>query len=178
MGENLDRLVRDLQGGHVDAFDAIYEQTHKMVYYAILAILKDPSLSEDIMQDTYMKFIKNPNAYQENHFLAYLMTIARNLAINEYNVRKKTTFTDDPEWANQPSYDGLIEIDAEKKEIIDRALSVLDPLEKNVVLLYNISNLTHKEIAAVLDKPIGTITWTYAKALKKIRTAIKEDDSR
>lgn len=175
MGEDLNRLVRNLQNGNIDAFDAIYEQTHKAVYYAILGILKDPSLSEDILQETYMKFIKNPSAYQENHFLAYLITIGRNLAINEYKLRKKTTFTDDPDWANQVDYNGLIEVNAEKKEIIERALSVLDPVEKNVVLLYNISNLTHKEIAVLLDKPIGTITWVYAKAIKKIRKAIKEE---
>jgi RNA polymerase sigma-70 factor (ECF subfamily) len=175
MGDNLNTLVRNLQSGDANAFDGIYALTHKSVYYAALTILKDPSLAEDIMQDTYLKFLKNPNAYHENNFTAYLVTIARNLAFNEYNARKKTTLTEDPESSHTPSLDSFVEIDALKKELIEKGLSVLDSFEKDVVLLYNIANLTHKEIAAVLGKPIGTITWAYAKALKKIREAIKED---
>lgn len=175
MGDSLNVLVRSLQQGNVDAFDEIYALTHKPVYYTILGILHDSSLSEDIMQDTYMKFLKNPSAYHEDNFMAYLVTIARNLAINEYNSRKRTELSDDLEWSRNLSYEGSIEIDAEHKQLIEKGLSALDEFEKSVVLLYNISNLTHKEIAAVLQKPIGTITWTYSKALKKIREAIKEE---
>jgi len=175
MGDHLNLLVRNLQQGNVEAFDEIYALSHKAVYYTILSILKDPSLSEDIMQDTYIKFLKNPTAYHENNFLAYIVTIARNMAINEYHSRKRIDLSDDIEWSRKLVFEGSVEIDIEKKEFIERALSVLDPFEKNVMLLYNISNLTHKEIATVLSKPIGTITWTYSKALKKIREAIKEE---
>jgi len=177
MGENLNVLVRRLQAGERDAFDGIYELTHKTVYYAVLSILHDPSLAEDIMQDTYMKFLQNPAAYRERNFLAYLTTIARHLAINEYHHRRRSELTDDLESQRElPSLMGSVEVDAEKQELIELALSVLDPLEKEVVVMYNIADLTHKEIAAALDKPIGTITWTYAKALKKIREAIRKEE--
>ncbi|MDD3126764.1 MAG: sigma-70 family RNA polymerase sigma factor [Candidatus Izemoplasmatales bacterium] len=175
MDNNLNNLVRALQAGDVDAFDQIYELTYKTVYYSALGILKDQSLAEDITQDTYIKFMKSPQSYHEKNFLAYLITIAKHLAINEYNARKRMQFTDDIEQSHEISFAGCIEIDAEKKEFIERALSVLDPFEKNVVLLYTLSNMTHHEISLVLSKPIGTITWTYAKALKKIRAAIKEE---
>ncbi|MDD3841857.1 MAG: RNA polymerase sigma factor [Candidatus Izemoplasmatales bacterium] len=175
MRESLNVLVRALQEGNVDAFDQIYEITHKAVFYSALGILKDQSLAEDIMQDTYIKFMKSPQSYHEKNFLAYLITIAKNLAINEYKSRKRVQYTDNLEQNYEMAFTGCIEINAEKKDLIERALSVLDPLEKNVVLLYNISNMTHKEISLVLSKPIGTITWTYAKALKKIREAIKEE---
>ena len=175
MGNTLNVLVKTLQQGNIDVFDEIYALTHKAVYYTILGILHDPSLSEDIMQDTYIKFLKKTGAYHEDNFVAYLTTIARNLAINEYNSRKRTELSDDLEWSRNLSYSGSIEIDAEHKQLIEIGLSALNEFEKSVVLLYNISNLTHKEIAAVLQKPIGTITWTYSKALKKIREAIKEE---
>jgi len=177
MGESLNVLVRRLQAGDRDAFDEIYVQTKKPVYYAILSILRDPSLSEDIMQDTYLKFLQNPSAYQERNFLAYLVTIARHLAINEYHSRKRTDLADDLETLRElPTLEGSPETDYVKRTLIDRALSVLDPLEKNVVLLYNIADLTHKEIALALGKPIGTITWTYAKALRKIREALRKEE--
>ncbi|HOW38059.1 MAG TPA: RNA polymerase sigma factor [Candidatus Izemoplasmatales bacterium] len=177
MSDDLNVLVRRLQEGDRSAFDGIYELTKRSVYYAALAILHDPSLAEDIMQDTYMKFLQNPAAYRERNFSAYLVTISRHLAINEYQKRRRTDLTEDLESQRElPSLAGSVEVDAEKKALVELALSVLDPVEKNVVLMYNVADMTHKEIAAALGKPIGTITWTYAKALKKIRTALKKEE--
>jgi RNA polymerase sigma-70 factor (ECF subfamily) len=177
MGDSLNTLVRRLQAGDRDAFDEIYVQTKKTVYYAILSILRDPSLSEDIMQDTYMKFLQNPSAYQERNFLAYLVTIGRHLAINEYHSRKRVDYADDLETVRElPTLEGSPETDLVKRALIQRALSVLDPLEKNVVLMYTVADMTHKEIALALEKPIGTITWIYAKALRKIRETIRKEE--
>lgn len=177
MGDNLNVLVRRLQEGDADAFEGIYEQTRKPVYYAILSILRDPSLSEDIMQDTYMRFLRNPNAYRERNFLAYLVTIARRLAINEYHSRHRTELQGDLEsWSELPCLANNAEIAAEKRELIEKALSVLDPLEKDVVLMYNVADMTHREIAEILGKPLGTVTWLYARALKKIREAIRKEE--
>ena len=36
-------------------------------------------------------------------------------------------------------------------------------------MLYNVEDYTHREIAEILGKPLGTITWTYNKAIKKLR---------
>jgi RNA polymerase sigma-70 factor (ECF subfamily) len=177
MGEDLNVLVRRLQSGDRSAFEGIYEMTKRPVYYVALAILHDPGLAEDIMQDTYLKFLQNPAAYRERNFSAYLVTISRHLAINEYQKRRRTELTEDLEAQRElPSLLGSVEVDAEKKAVIDLALSALDPFEKNVVLMYTVADMTHKEIAAALDRPIGTITWTYAKAVKKMRATLKKEE--
>jgi len=176
MTEDINRLVRRLQAGDQTAFDAIYEQTYKTVYFSVLPILRDRSLADDIVQDTYLRMIDRLSEYQERNFLAYLVTIARNLAFNEYKSRKRVRYTDDDLDALAPfSYESQLEIKAGNEELIKKALSVLDETEKSVVLLYNVSNLTHREIAVILDKPLGTVTWLYQRAIRKIRGAIKED---
>jgi len=176
MTEDINRLVRRLQAGDQTAFDAIYEQTYKTVYFSVLPILRDRSLADDIVQDTYLRMIDRLSEYQERNFLAYLVTIARNLAFNEYKSRKRVRYTDDDLDTLAPfSYESQLEIKAGNEELIKKALSVLDETEKSVVLLYNVSNLTHREIAVILDKPLGTVTWLYQRAIRKIRGAIKED---
>jgi len=176
MTEDINRLVGRLQAGDQTAFDAIYEQTYKTVYFSVLPILRDRSLADDIVQDTYLRMIDRLSEYQERNFLAYLVTIARNLAFNEYKSRKRVRYTDDDLDALAPfSYESQLEIKAGNEELIKKALSVLDETEKSVVLLYNVSNLTHREIAVILDKPLGTVTWLYQRAIRKIRGAIKED---
>jgi len=175
MKTDLNKLVRRLKHGDASAFDELYQQTYRQVFFIVLPILNDRALAEDIMQDTYLKLLDSIHAYEERNFLAYLLTIAKNLAINEYKKRKRVTYTDEIEndYSNY-SFLNHAEIKLEKEALIKEVLSCLDETEKNVVLLYNVENLTHREIAMILGKPLGTITWTYQKALKKMQKKYKE----
>jgi RNA polymerase sigma-70 factor (ECF subfamily) len=88
--KDLEKLLNTFKKGSEQAFDRLYEETKIPVYYTILSIVKDESLAEDLMQDTYIKMINQLDKYQKKgQFLAWLKTIARNTALNEYNKRKK-----------------------------------------------------------------------------------------
>jgi len=176
MDPRLNQLVRELKSGNMSVFDELYQLTYRKVYFIALGVLHDTHLAEDIIQDTYLKMLDSIQQYHEKNFLAYLLTIAKNLAINEYNRRKKINYTSEEidSYAELDLQDYL-QIKVEKKELIQKSLSCLDIFEKNVFLLYTIENLTHKEISIMLEKPIGTITWTYQKAIHKIRQKIKEE---
>ncbi len=177
MKDNLNHLVRLLKQGDTSVFDELYHNTFRQVFFVILPILNDRSLAEDIMQDTYIKLLKNLQNYTENNFLAYLLTIAKNLALNEYKKRKRMTLVDEVEYDySNYAFQNHIEISIEKEELIRDMLAILDETEKNVVLLYNVENLTHREIALILDKPLGTITWIYSKAVKKLQKKFREGD--
>jgi len=43
-------------------------------------------------------------------------------------------------------------------------------------LLHVIENMRHREISMILDKPLGTITWTYQQAVKKMRKYLKDEE--
>ena len=92
--DKINKLANDLKSGDASVFDELYELTYKVIYYSVLSILKDRSKSEDIVQDTYMRLLKNIDKYQDNNFVGYLVTMAKNLAINEYIQRKRVTYTD------------------------------------------------------------------------------------
>lgn len=176
MGKTLNQLVEELKNSDSSVFGQIYEQTYRKVYFVVINILHDKSLTEDIIQDTYLKLMESIKHYKERNFLAYLLTIAKNLAFNEYNRRKRVILVDeDLDSFRSDSISSSLEIDAENRELIEKALSVLDILEKDVFLLHTLENMTHREISVVLDKPIGTITWVYQKAIRKIRLTLKED---
>lgn len=174
--DKINRLARDLKNGHAEVFDELYEITHKVVFYSVLSILKDRSIAEDIVQDTYLRMLKSIERYQENNFMGYLVTMAKNLAYNEYTQRKKTTYLDtDYDFMSDFSLMSQIEIDLEHRDIIEKALNALDESEKNVVIMHTIGGLSHREIAEVVNKPLGTITWIYAKAVKKMKMTLKEE---
>lgn len=174
--DRVNKLAKELKKGNREVFDELYELTYKVVFYSVLSILKDKSKSEDIVQDTYMRMLKNIDKYQDNNFTGYLVTMARNLAINEYTQRKRVTYIDtEIDFMSDFSLMSQIEIDLEHQDIINRALNALDETEKNVVIMHTISGLSHREIAEITQKPLGTITWVYAKAVKKMKETLKEE---
>ncbi|MGD9909652.1 MAG: RNA polymerase sigma factor [Candidatus Izemoplasmatales bacterium] len=174
MGESLKHLVGVMQKGDMSVFQQFYDETYRQVFYMAYSISHDKSLAEDIMQDTYMKMIEMLPTYHSTNPLAYLLTIAKNLSINEYHKRKKVIHSDDYFETYQSIVIDNASIQAEKKEIIQQALSQLSDIEKDVYLLHNLENLRHREIALILDKPIGTITWLYQQANQKIKKWLEE----
>ena len=170
MKKDINELVKQLQNGNIEVFDDIYYQTKNIVYYSIFIILKDYQLSEDIMQDTYLKALNKIHTYKRKaHFKSWLVTIAKNLAINEFNRRKREMLID---ISDQEYIFGSTASTSENEVLITQIFKILSDTEKEVVLLHVVGDLKHREIAAILNKPLGTVTWTYNQAIKKLRNYI------
>jgi len=168
----LEKQIKKLKSGETNAFDKVYEMTYRKIYFVVLPILRDRSLTEDIIQDTYLKFLDKLYTYDAKNTLAYILTIARNLALNEYNRRKRETRDVDLD-DTIFSLDNYLEISVANQELITNALSVLSVTERNIFLLHNLENLTHREISEILDIPLGTVTWTYSQAIKKMQKKLE-----
>lgn len=173
MKTNLNELVKRLKLGDEEAFKELYNGSYRQIFFVVLPIIRDKSLAEDIVQDTYLKFLEKLSDYKVKNVLSYLITIGKNLAINEYNKRKKITKLDD--FSNFSYYDH-VEIKTERREMIDKALSILDKDELNIFLLHVLEGLTHKELSEIMDKPLGTISWLYVRAVKKMKEFLKGDN--
>ena len=52
---------------------------------------------------------------------------------------------------------------------IKQALDMLKPSERQIVSLKILGELTFKEIAQCMEIPMGTVTWKYQNAIKKLR---------
>ena len=62
----------------------------------------------------------------------------------------------------------------EDMPIFKIAKDILSNFELQVVLLYSVYGYKHREIASILDKPLGSILWTYNNALKKLKKELKK----
>ena len=148
------------------AFEAIYHDTKHAVFAMILPIVKDRSLAEDVMQETYIKMVENINRYNKKYkFINWLLTIAKNQAIDYYR-KRKSELSDSSEHLDLYSDSSTpIETKLEAKYY----LSLLTDEERQIVLLKTVGNMKHRDIALMLEKPIGTITWKYNEAIKKMK---------
>ncbi len=169
--EQMNNIIRQLKSGNMDFFDDFYELTKKQVYVAIINIIKNKTICEDIMQDTYLKFLNNIHKYKDKtNVIAFIVTIARNLAINEYNKNKKEVHYD------LSLYEEEIVSKTEETPLLDLVYETLSGIELEVFILHVIDDLKHREIAKIMKKPLGTITWIYNKALKKMKEKVGENN--
>lgn len=160
-------LIKQLKNGDLSVFDELYYMTKDNVYYTILSILKDSSLSEDLMQETYLKALEKIHSYKpKNSFNSWIVTIARNLAINEYNRRKRELKVDPSD--NEIMF-GTVESISEKELLIKEMLEYLTPEEREILIMHIIGDMKYREIAEVLGIPIGTVSWKYNEAVKKLK---------
>lgn len=151
------------------SFDTFYADTKKSVYFTIIGILRDPDLTEDIMQETYMTFLRKIDRVDaDKNVKSYLLTIARNLSINRYHKRKHEVLSDElvHSVASEEAYDdpGVLDI-----------LKLLDDATREVVTHRIINDMKFKEIARITNKPLGTVLWLYQKGIKTLREKVGDD---
>jgi RNA polymerase sigma-70 factor (ECF subfamily) len=80
-----------------EAFRIVYENTKKGVFSMIISIVNNKAATEDLMQDAYMKMIKNIKQYKKGrNFIAWLLQIAKNTALDHYRKEKRVTIIDPP----------------------------------------------------------------------------------
>ena len=163
-------LIR-MQYGDNKAFEKVYNLTNKGVFSVCLSVLKDVHEAEDVMMATYIKVREKINYYTPNtNGYAWILTLCKNLCINEYKKRGREKVTDfaDNEYLLSSS-DNTSKYDI---PIFSIAKRVLNDAELQIVLLYAVSGYKHKEIAEITGKPLGTVLWSYNNALKKLKNQL------
>jgi RNA polymerase sigma-70 factor, ECF subfamily len=149
------------------AFEYVYQQTKRGVYTMIFSIVKSHPATEDIMQDVYMKMMTNIHQYQrQTNFHNWIITIAKYQAIDYYRKEKKNIYYNhedyDARFSNkEPSPDQVTQFEL--------MMNMLNEEQRSVMLLKIADDMKFKDIAKVLEKPIGTVIWLYQEALKILK---------
>lgn len=163
-------IIRELKEKNYSRFEVFYHLTKSQVYFTILSIVKDQTLAEDLLQDTYMKFLEKIDGFKESgNPYAYLVTIGRNLSINLYHERKKEVISEEI-FETIPSE---LEEDNHEEDIVE-LMSILDQNEREIVTMHVINDMKFKDIAVIMKKPLGTVLWIYNKAMKKLKVKVGE----
>ena len=165
-------LVRKIQGGDSEAFARLYEETRRSFYYTAYSVCRDKYAAETIMQDAFVKFYENIGAVDAKHNpYAYLLTISRNLALNLVK-REKSRVTVEPEKVDYVKNDSTL---ARDDGLTEFAARVLTEREFRVLMLCAVHKYKRHEVGKMLDMPTATVTWTYNKAISKLKKKLEEE---
>lgn len=169
MEANFSDYILEFKKGEMSHFDVFYNTLKERIFYNIFALTKNYDISEDLLQDTFVKFLKNIQEVDESdNLVGLLMVMSRNLTLDYFKKNNKVLQLD--ETINHPSTNDEHNLD--KNIILGKVKEILKPKEFEIFTLHVLSDLTFDEIAKLKKRPLGTITWAYKNAIKKIKENI------
>ena len=165
----IDEYIDRFKVKDYSCFEQFYNETSKQVYFTALGILKESTLAEDIMQETYISFLESVDRYKKGgNIYAYLTVIARNKSLN--HLKKAGRIIYDDEIIKTIGYEPDTGTDG-----VEEILSLLEnPEEREIVVYHVFLDYKFKEIAQIMKKPLGTVLWRYNKAMKTLREKVEK----
>jgi RNA polymerase sigma-70 factor (ECF subfamily) len=156
------------------------------LYGAAMRLTRNPADAEDLIQDTYLRAFRGFAGFKEGTNLkAWLYRILTNSFINTYRKRQREPQTVDgpddiDEWylfdrLGAQSVQGSAEsevLDRMPDEDVKRALESIPENFRVAVLLADVEGFSYKEIAEIMDVPIGTVMSRLHRGRKALEKAL------
>ena len=162
----MDTLLTRLKNKDKEAFKTIYYEYYKLLYYVALSLVRDIDVANDIVSDSFLKFMEHIPKINDQNIKGYLTTICKNLSLN-YLKQKKTV----------PIDDILYKTSAKKDNKLDVLLTLDELLSKEeafIVSLKIVYDYTFKDIEEEFNINIDKVKNTYYAAIKKLKIYYKE----
>lgn len=162
-----EKCIRAMNRGDRDGLKEVYEEYVSYIYGIVRALLHNKEEAEDITSDFFIRLWEKSDTYKPGGgHKGWMATIARNMAVDYIRKHKREEFS---ETVSEKESDENIEQQVLADISINEALATLKESERKVVHLKIMGELTFKEIAEILEQPMGTVTWHYNQAIKKLR---------
>lgn len=173
----LEPLMAAMAAGEQEALAELYRRGRTAVYGLALSYLKNQHDAEDVTQDTFLRVWEHAGQYRPNGTpLAWVLAIARNLALMKLRERGKAQDMTPEEWERMAGENPLLT--AEDRHVLGTALDVLGDQERQIVILHAVTGFKHREIAALLELPLPTVLSKYRRALQKLKMKLEGGESK
>jgi RNA polymerase sigma-70 factor (ECF subfamily) len=151
-----------LQGGDLEALGELYDRHRQMVYRTALAITHDEDAAADLLQDVFLRLYRFANRVDAARPLEpWLYRVTTNLAYTFIGRQKRwwRAMKDIAERLKGEPDQNSEKIAERKEEFgwVQRAIASLSVQHRIVIVLYYVNNQSIKEIADILDIPVGTV---------------------
>ncbi len=177
-------LVRQIQKGNRDAFDALVKRYYGSVYNMVAHSVRTHEEREDLIQDIFIKVYRNIGKFRfQASFSTWLFRITRNMLIDRS--RKKNLIQVSMESEEGTSTIGekiedkranpegkFMESDADSA--LRKALVKLDDDHKQILILREMEGLSYRELTEVLGINMGTVKSRLARAREELKIILME----
>lgn len=141
------------------------------LYGFSLKYLQNTDDASDIVQDVFEKLWKNRKKVEPEKVKPWLFTCAHNAMINFIKKKSKMTYMD--EIVSTETSDSASR-SYEMKEIVDKCLAQLPPVQKSIILLRDLEGYNYKEIGEILELSEAQVKVYLFRARNKIKKQLKD----
>jgi RNA polymerase sigma-70 factor (ECF subfamily) len=154
------------QLGEREAFGELVRVWHRPVWEYVRRMLGKPQLADDVSQEVWLAVVRGlPRLRDPERFAAWLFTVARRSVVNHLRDRyseQPGPLTPEP---GDPA-DAVIE-----RLDLTRWLEEVPLVEREVLVLFHLEDLSLEECAQVLGVPVGTVKSRLFRARQLLRVA-------
>lgn len=135
-------------------------------------------IAEDLSQEVFLKVYRKANELRDaDRFCAWMYAIARNVLISHWR-HQKTRIVETELEPLGPGMVGLVsETEGIPKLRLMEWLEGLETGERDLVILRFVDGLSYKELAVVLNAPVGTIKWRISEVRRKLASMMNPSGS-
>ena len=173
--------MQAVREGDIEKLGIIFERHHRRLFNFFLRLTSSRHLSEDLVQEVFVRLLKYRNTYREkNGFTAWMFQIARNVHIDFH---RKIPFDEVGIENGEKEQASLLPTpcdhseENEKMQIVQRALSELPVEKREILLLRGIHGLKFEEIAGIMKCSVNTVKARAFRAVRDLRAAVHRIES-
>jgi RNA polymerase sigma-70 factor (ECF subfamily) len=158
-----------------EAFGELYLLYQKPIFRFVRYLVNDPHEADDLTSETFLRAWNAIDRFEDRDVSidAWLLKIARNVAMRHLNVRNKRQHVDvedvvieaNPRYSPERLAEGSMEKDA-----VRRAILMLPNMQRHVIVLRFLEHRDYTEVEAILGKSAGAIRVLQHRALKALKS--------
>jgi RNA polymerase sigma-70 factor (ECF subfamily) len=171
-----EQLLADIAAGDRGAFAALYDRFAPRLLGLIVRIVGIRGDAEDVLQDAFLQVWRTAGQFDPGRARAdvWLLLVARSRAIDRLRRRPAVeSSADDPPAADDPPTEAARR---EGAALARSAVDALPPDQRRAVEMAFFHGLTHDEIAARLNAPLGTVKTRIRLGLGRLRKRLPPTD--
>lgn len=178
-------LLRLIAQSRQDALGELYDRYSRLVYSLALHSLGDPGSAEEVTQDVFLRVWEKAQTYRADQakVSTWISSIARYRTIDVMRRQNVRVDASSIAWEDAPgdflkTGDPGPELQTEQsleKIRVHQALRTLPEEQRSTLAMAFFQGLSHSEIAAAQQQPLGTVKTRIRLAMQKLREVLVEE---
>jgi RNA polymerase sigma factor (sigma-70 family) len=167
-------LLAGLAAGDSDDAAAFVRRFQRRVYGLTRTILHDDDLADEAAQEAFVRAWRHAGGYdpRRGRVAAWLLTIARNAAIDRAQMRRATAVDPDVIASRLDLFGEATMPDVGERDRLHRALATLPDEQRRALVLAVYAGRTAREISELDGVPLGTVKTRIRTAMLTLRETL------
>lgn len=166
---DFEKYMSAMAHGDRESLRFIYDEYLKLIFAVVYDTIGQREEAEDVTSEFFIKMYSVAASYRPgNGHKRWMVTIAKNMAVDRVRkLGREALVGEIPESPDNSR--GSHEDEIVNKVTVQQAVKTLKPDEREVLDLKTVGGFTFREISEMTRRPMGTVTWLYGEAIKKLR---------